>query len=72
MRSIENRTARVVGRDGNPVGVQVALTEREGPPGLLIADVVLGPLGFGDYALELTVTVDGAPRRALLAFRVVP
>jgi VWFA-related protein len=72
MQAVENRTARVVGRDGNPVGVQVALTERVGTPRVLIADVVLGPLAAGDYALELTITAGGEPRRALLAFRVVP
>lgn len=69
---VESRTARIVGRDGNPVGVQVVLSEREGAPAHLVADAVLGPLGFGDYALELTITTDGTPRRALLAFRVVP
>jgi VWFA-related protein len=69
---VASRTARIVGRDGNPVGVRVVLTEHEGAPARLVADAVLGPLGFGDYALELTVTIDGQPRRALLAFRVVP
>lgn len=69
---VASRTARIVGRDGNPVGVRVVLTEQEGAPARLIADAVLGPLGFGDYVLELTVTIDGQPRRALLAFRVVP
>jgi len=72
MQAVENRTARVVGRDGNPVGVQVALTEREGAPSVLVADVVLGPLAAGDYVLELTITAAGEPKRALLAFRVVP
>lgn len=69
---VESRTARIVGRDGNPVGVQVVLSEREGAPTHLVADAVLGPLGFGDYALELTITTDGKPRRTVLAFRVVP
>jgi hypothetical protein len=69
---VASRTARIVGRDGNPVGVPVVLTEREAAPAQLVADAVLAPLGFGDYALELTVTIDGQPRRALLAFRVVP
>lgn len=71
-QAIESRTARIVGRDGNPVGVQVVLTERAGPPAHLVADAILGPLGFGDYALELTITTSGTPRRALFAFRVVP
>lgn len=71
-QAVQSRTARIVGRDGNPVGVVVALTEREGAPTMLVADAVLGPLGFGDYVLELTVTTDGTPRRTLLAFRVVP
>lgn len=72
LQALENRTARVVGRDGNPVGVQVALTERAGTPTLLVADVVLGPLAAADYVLELTITAAGAPKRTLLAFRVVP
>ncbi len=71
-QAVENRAARVVGRDGTPLGVQVSLTERAGTPTVLIADVMLGPLAAGDYALELTITAQSAPRRTLLAFRVVP
>ena len=36
----------------------------------LTADLVLAPLGAGDYIVELTFTRGGAPQRVLSAFRV--
>jgi len=36
----------------------------------LTADLVLAPLGAGDYVVELTFTQNGAPQRVLSAFRV--
>jgi VWFA-related protein len=72
VQPVESRSARLLGRDGNPVGVLVALTERDGATKTLVADAVLGPLGFGDYVLELTISAGGTAKRTLLAFRVVP
>jgi hypothetical protein len=71
-RPLESRVARVVGRDGKPLAVQVAVSERPGPPEVLVVDVVLGPLAPGDYAVELTVSGGGETRRTFLAFKVVP
>ncbi len=66
------RTARVVGRDGQPLAVQVALSERlDGTPALLL-DALLAPLAPGDYAIELVVTGRGETRRTYIPFKVVP
>jgi len=71
-RALEMRIARVVGRDGKPLAVQVAVSERVGEPSVLVVDAVLSPLAPGDYAIELTVTGDGQTKRTFLAFKVVP
>lgn len=68
----DSHRARVVGRDGTAIGVPVTLTERlDDGRRVLMADVVLGPLAAGDFALELTVVNGETPTRTLLAFRVV-
>ena len=67
------RSARILGRTGEPLAVSVALAEREGSPGgTLVADAVLGALAPGDYLVEVNVTSTGGTRTALIAFRVVP
>ncbi len=71
-RALESRVARVVGRDGKPVAVQVAVSERPGAPDVLVVDAVLSPLAPGDYAVELTVSGAGETRRTFIAFKVVP
>jgi len=71
-RTLDSRVARVVGRDGQPLAVQVALSERAGEPPVLVVDALLSPLAPGDYALEVTVTGGGETRRTFLAFKVVP
>lgn len=71
-RPLDSREARVVGRNGAPLAVQVALSERTGDTPALLVDVSLSPLAPGDYALELIVTSRGETRRTLLAFKVVP
>jgi VWFA-related protein len=71
-RPLESRVARVVGRDGKPLAVQVAVSERPGSPDVLVVDAVLSPLAPGDYAVELTVSGAGETRRTFIAFKVVP
>lgn len=68
----ETRTARLVGRDGKPLAVQVALSERPESPVVLVADAVLAALAPGDYAIELVVKAGGEFRQTFIPFRVVP
>lgn len=71
--ALTERSARVLGRNGQPLAVQVTLTEREAPGGtVLVADAVLGPLAPGDYVVEAQVSAVSGTRTALVAFRVVP
>ncbi len=72
-QALSGRTARVLGRDGQPLAVQVTLSEQDGASGpLLVADALLAPLAPGDYVVELVVTAGDVTRRTLIAFRVVP
>jgi hypothetical protein len=60
-------------RTGKRLGVPVATGVRtDGANGQkwLTADLVLAPLGAGDYIIELTLTRGGAQQRVLSAFRV--
>lgn len=70
--ALDSRQVRVVGRNGAPLAVQVAVSERTGDAPALLVDVSLSPLAPGDYAVELTVTSRGETRRTFLAFKVVP
>ena len=68
-------SARVLGRDGQPLSLAVALTERLDPAlqlRMIVADVQLAPLAQGDYGLEVTVEVGGKKETATYAFRLVP
>lgn len=68
-----DRSARILGRNGKPLAVQVTLTERESPDGtMLVADAVLGALAPGDYVVEVTVAAASGTKTTLVAFRVVP
>ncbi|MCR4375428.1 MAG: VWA domain-containing protein [Acidobacteria bacterium] len=67
------RSARILGRNGKPLAVQVTLTEREASGvTTLVADAVLGALAPGDYVVEVTVAAAAGIKTALVAFRVVP
>ena len=67
------RSARLLGRNGQPLAVAVTLSERDAASGpLLVADAALGPLAAGDYVVELRVTSGSGTKVALVAFRVVP
>lgn len=67
------RSARLLGRNGQPLAVQVTLTEREQPTGsVLAADAVLAALAAGDYVVEVRVVSSSGARTTLIPFRVVP
>jgi len=68
----DRREARLIGRNGQPLAVPVALSEREtNGQRTIAADVNLAPLSAGDYVIELTVGSGDATERKLLALRVV-
>ena len=67
---VDRRTARLLGRDGKPLPLEVALSETPGA-GLLVVQLNLAPLTAGDYLVELTAGAGDAEERRLLAIRVV-
>ena len=64
--------ARILDRNGTPLELPVTLSERTDASGQRwsTADVVLAPLGAGDYVIEITGSVAGAEHKRLTAFRV--
>ena len=70
--TLDRREARLLSREGQPLAVPVAVTEREvnGLPQVAI-DLNLAPLTDGDYVIELTVGSGGDDERALVAIRVL-
>jgi VWFA-related protein len=65
---IDARQARLLDRTGNPLPIAVTLAEK--PGAILAADLVLGPLGPGDYLIELTASGPAGSTRQLVAIRV--
>jgi len=65
---IDQRQARLLDRAGNALPIAVNLAEK--PGAILAADLVLGPLGPGDYLIELTATGPAGSTRQLVAIRV--
>ena len=70
---IDDRSARLLGKNGLPLAVPVTVSERtvDGRP-RLAADVNLAPLAAGDYLIEITGVYLGKPFRTLTAIRVNP
>ena len=66
--ALDNRSARVLDRRGDPLAVPVTLTES---PGAVNVDVLLAPLAEGDYLIELTAGQGARTDRRVLAFRVI-
>lgn len=68
-------TARLLGRDGQPLAVSPALSERTDAAmnrRFIVADLTLAPLAQGEYVIEI-VAEDGALKdSATYAFRVIP
>ena len=66
-------TGAVLDRNGTKTVVPVATSERtDAATGQrwLVADVTLGPLGPGDYVVELSTVKGSETQKALVAFRV--
>jgi VWFA-related protein len=66
---LDNRTARLLDRRGQPLAVGITLSE---PPGgaVLAGDVSLAPLAPGDYLIELVASRGTASERHLVAIRI--
>lgn len=69
---IKLTAARVLDRSGAATSIPVSVTERSDPDGQSwgTAEIVLAPLGPGDYVIELSGTVAGAEQKVLAAFRI--
>lgn len=64
-------TGRVLTREGQPLPLQVAITERTDERSgtrYLVGDVTLAPLAQGDYVLEM----QAGPASATYGFRIIP
>ena len=71
-QATDERSARLLTRRGDPLPVQVALTERQiDLASGIVADAALAPLAQGDYVLELVARAGGATVQKFLAFRIV-
>ena len=73
LKTLDQRQARLLGKNGQPLAVGATVTEREvnGQP-MLAVDVNLAPLGPGDYVIEVTAGAGTDTVRRLVAIRVVP
>jgi VWFA-related protein len=68
-------SARLLTREGRPLNVAIALSERtdaDSGQRMLVADVVLAPLAQGDYAVEISVEQGDRRESATYAFRLIP
>jgi VWFA-related protein len=68
-------SARLLGRDGQPLPMAVTLTERaaeDQQPAMIIADLMLAPLAPGEYILEVMLEQGGKKENATYGFRIVP
>ncbi len=72
---LDQRSARLLDRRGQPLPIDATVTERPaqgGAPGsVLVADVNLGPLAPADYVLEVTAGHGTDTERRLIAIRVI-
>ena len=68
---LENPQGRLLGRNGAPLAIPVAVTESaQDGRRLLTADLTLSPLGAGDYFVEVTAAAGGKTDRKLFGFRI--
>jgi hypothetical protein len=72
MKPLDRRDARLLGKDGKPLALQVNVSERDvdGRP-MLGLDLNLAPLTAGDYVIEVTAGAGEATDKKLLAIRIV-
>jgi hypothetical protein len=69
---LDQRSARLLGRNGQPLAIPVTVTERETDGRKVVAaDLNLAPLSLGDYVIELTAGRGKETISRLVAFRVV-
>jgi VWFA-related protein len=72
MGELDQRSARLLSRTGQPLAIPVAVTERETDGRKVVAaDLNLAPLSAGEYVIELTVGRGTETVVRLVAFRVV-
>jgi hypothetical protein len=70
---LDQRSARLLSRTGQPLAIPVTVTERETDGRKVVAaDLNLAPLSAGEYVIELTVGRGTETVTRLVAFRVVP
>jgi hypothetical protein len=66
-------TGRMLNREGTPMPLTVATSERaEGTMKLAVAEVILAPLAAGEYVLELSCTAPSGTETISYGFRIVP
>ena len=67
-------SARLLGRDGQPLGLAITLADSTDPdkPQMIVADLALAPLAQGEYVIEVTAEQDGKKESATYGFRLVP
>lgn len=72
LKTLDQRTARLLDRRGQPLPFETALTDRDanGTP-VLAVDLSLGALAEGDYLIEVSAGSGADKQRALLAFHVI-
>ena len=74
LKPLDQRTARILDRKGNPLAIAVAATEitsAQWSVPVVAADLTLAALAEADYLLELTAGAGAQTERKLFAFRVV-
>jgi VWFA-related protein len=65
--------ARLLDRTGNPLSLPVTTSVRdENGAKTVSCELVLAPLGVGDYVIEATVSQGATTQKVLTAFRIVP
>lgn len=68
---LDRREARLLGRNGQPIAVNITLTEREVDGRLMLGlDALLAPLAPGDYVIEVTATIGTTTETRLVGIRV--
>ena len=73
--AVGNASARLLGRDGQPLPLPIAITERtdaDSGSRMVVVDLTLAPLAQGEYAVEIVVQQEERKESATYAFRVVP
>jgi VWFA-related protein len=71
LRPLESQTARLLDRNGRPLGVPVPLTTRELEGRTTLSSVVsLAPLSIGDYVIEVNAMAGQTAEQQLIAIRV--